>query len=80
MNSEEIFALTENFVAPTYNRFPLALVRGEGVKVWDAEDNEYLDCLAGIAVCNLGHCHPRVSAAIAEQAAKLMHPDRATTD
>ncbi len=73
MNSKEIFALTENFVAPTYKRFPLALVRGEGVKVWDAEDNEYLDCLAGIAVCNLGHCHPRVSTAIAEQAAKLMH-------
>jgi predicted acetylornithine/succinylornithine family transaminase len=73
MNSEEIFALTENYVAPTYKRFPVALVRGEGVKVWDAEDNEYLDCLAGIAVCNLGHCHPRVGAAIVEQATRLMH-------
>ncbi|MEA3348921.1 MAG: aspartate aminotransferase family protein [Pseudomonadota bacterium] len=73
MNSEEIFSLTENYVAPTYKRFPLALVKGEGVKVWDAEDNEYLDCLAGIAVCNLGHCHPRVTAAIADQATRLMH-------
>ncbi len=73
MNSEEIFALTENYIAPTYNRFPLALVKGEGVKLWDAEGNEYLDCLAGIAVCNLGHCHPQVSAAIAAQAAQLMH-------
>ncbi|MCD6293075.1 MAG: aspartate aminotransferase family protein, partial [Deltaproteobacteria bacterium] len=73
MNSEEIFALTENYIAPTYNRFPLALVKGEGVKLWDAEGNEYLDCLAGIAVCNLGHCHPQVSAAIASQAARLMH-------
>ena len=73
MNSKEIFALTENYVAPTYKRFPVALVRGEGVKVWDAEDNEYLDCLAGIAVCSLGHCHPRVTAAIVEQATRLMH-------
>ena len=73
MNSEEIFALTENYVAPTYKRFPVALVRGEGAKVWDAEDNEYLDCLAGIAVCNLGHCHPRVTAAVAAQASRLMH-------
>ena len=73
MNSEEIFALTENYVAPTYKRFPLALVKGEGVKVWDADGNEYLDCLAGIAVCNLGHCHPQVSAAIAKQAGRLMH-------
>ncbi len=73
MNSKENFALTENYVAPTYKRFPVALVRGEGVKVWDAEGNEYLDCLAGIAVCNLGHCHPRVGAAIVEQATRLMH-------
>ncbi|MEA1923967.1 MAG: aspartate aminotransferase family protein, partial [Pseudomonadota bacterium] len=73
MNTKKIFALTDNYVAPTYKRFPVALVRGEGVKVWDAEDNEYLDCLAGIAVCNLGHCHPRVSAAIVEQATRLMH-------
>ena len=73
MKSEEIFALSENYIAPTYKRFPLALVRGAGVKLWDAEDNEYLDCLAGIAVCNLGHCHPRVRAAIAAQVSQLMH-------
>lgn len=73
MNSAEIFALGDNYIAPTYNRFPLALVKGAGVKVWDADGQEYLDCLAGIAVCNLGHCHPRVSAAISEQASRLMH-------
>ncbi|MBN2809493.1 MAG: aspartate aminotransferase family protein [Deltaproteobacteria bacterium] len=73
MYSSEIFALTENYVAPTYKRFPLALVRGAGVRLWDAEDNEYLDALAGIAVCNLGHCHPRVRDAIAAQAGRLMH-------
>ena len=73
MNSAEIFALSDSYIAPTYNRFPLALVKGAGVKVWDADGNEYLDCLAGIAVCNLGHCHPQVSAAISEQARQLMH-------
>ena len=73
MNSAEIYALSENYIAPTYSRFPLALVKGSGVKVWDADGNEYLDCLAGIAVCNLGHCHPRVSAAISGQASQLMH-------
>ena len=73
MNSEEIYALTENYIAPTYKRFPVALVRGQGVKVWDVEGHEYLDCLAGIAVCNLGHCHPQVSSAVTAQAAQLMH-------
>ncbi len=72
-NSENIFALTEAYVAPTYKRFALALVRGEGTRVWDADGREYLDALAGIAVCSLGHCHPRVTAAIREQAGRLVH-------
>lgn len=73
MNSSEIFALSDNCIAPTYKRFPLALVKGSGVKLWDAEGKEYLDGLAGIAVCNLGHCHPRVTAAIKTQAERLLH-------
>jgi predicted acetylornithine/succinylornithine family transaminase len=72
-DSEKIFKLTEAFVAPTYSRFPLALVRGEGVRVWDADGREYLDALAGIAVCSLGHCHPAVTQAIREQAGRLVH-------
>ncbi len=60
-------------MAPTYKRFALALVRGEGTRVWDADGREYLDALAGIAVCSLGHCHPRVTAAIREQAGRLVH-------
>jgi len=72
-HSEKIFNLTEACVAPTYKRFPLALVRGEGVRVWDADGREYLDALAGIAVCSLGHCHPAVTAAIREQAGRLVH-------
>ena len=51
---------------------PIAFVRGEGVRLWDADGNEYLDCMAGIAVASLGHGHPRLAAAIAEQAQRLI--------
>ena len=57
----------------TYSRFPAAMVRGEGCRLWDADGKEYLDFLAGIAVCSLGHCHPAVTAAVCEQAGQLMH-------
>ena len=56
-----------------YARFPVEFVRGEGVRLWDSEGNEYLDFLTGISVCNTGHCHPRVVAAVQEQVARLMH-------
>jgi acetylornithine/N-succinyldiaminopimelate aminotransferase len=61
------------FVLPTYARFPLELVRGEGAHVWDAAGRRYLDFCCGIAVCSIGHCHPRLVAAISEQAGTLMH-------
>lgn len=61
------------FVMQTYGRQPLALVRGSGARVWDSEGREYLDFLAGIAVASVGHAHPAVIAAIAEQAADLVH-------
>ncbi len=57
----------------TYNRFPAAMVKGRGCRLWDADGKEYLDFLAGIAVCSLGHCHPRVTEAICRQAAALVH-------
>ncbi|XOF34252.1 MAG: aspartate aminotransferase family protein [Candidatus Electrothrix sp. YB6] len=59
--------------AGTYSRFPAAMVRGEGCRLWDANGREYLDFLAGIAVCSLGHCHPAVTEAVCAQANKLMH-------
>jgi acetylornithine aminotransferase/acetylornithine/N-succinyldiaminopimelate aminotransferase len=59
--------------AGTYSRFPAAMVRGEGCRLWDADGKEYLDFLAGIAVCSLGHCHPAVTEAVCAQAKKLMH-------
>lgn len=57
----------------TYSRFPTVLVQGEGCRLVDADGREYLDFLAGIAVCSLGHCHPEVTRAICEQAGKLIH-------
>jgi len=70
---ENLIKLGQAYVMSTYNRFPIVLVRGEGCRVWDAEGKEYLDFVAGLAVCNLGHCHPKVVAAIREQAGKLLH-------
>jgi acetylornithine/N-succinyldiaminopimelate aminotransferase len=60
-------------LAPTYARFDVEFVSGSGCVLVDAAGAEYLDFLSGIAVCNTGHCHPRVVAAVREQAARLMH-------
>jgi acetylornithine/N-succinyldiaminopimelate aminotransferase len=73
MNNREIAALTEKYVAKTYARTPIALVKGRGSKVWDANGKEYLDFLAGIAVNNLGHCNPAIVKAIKQQAQQLLH-------
>ncbi len=73
MGNLEIIELGETYLMPTYARFPVALVRGQGMRVWDADGRQYLDFLAGIAVCNLGHCHPRVVEALREQAGTLLH-------
>jgi acetylornithine/N-succinyldiaminopimelate aminotransferase len=51
----------------------MQIVRGAGAKVWDAQGNEYIDCVAGIAVCSTGHCHPAVVEAICRQAGELIH-------
>lgn len=63
----------QQHVLPTYGRFPLAPVRGAGVRLWDEAGKSYLDFCTGIAVCSLGHCHPRLVEAIREQAGNLMH-------
>lgn len=60
-------------MAETYARFPIALVRGKGVKVWDADGKEYLDFVSGIAVNSLGHNHPAVVRAIQRQSRTLVH-------
>lgn len=70
MNTTDLF---QEHVLATYGRFPITLVEGKGARVRSAEGQEYLDFCMGIAVCSLGHCHPRIVSAVSAQAAKLMH-------
>ncbi len=71
--TEQWVERSDRVIMKTYGRYPIVPVRGEGCRVWDADGREYLDFLAGVAVNNLGHCHPRVVRAIQEQAATLIH-------
>ncbi len=73
MSLAELEQLERSSVMGSYARFPVEFVRGAGARLWDDEGNEYLDFLCGISVTNIGHCHPRVVAAIREQAGRLMH-------
>ena len=73
MNKEELIALSEKNIIGTYRRQPVVFVRGEGAHLWDTEGKEYVDFVAGIAVCSLGHSHPGVVEAIRKQAGTLMH-------
>jgi predicted acetylornithine/succinylornithine family transaminase len=70
---DELAALDAQHVMQTYARLPVTFVRGDGVKLWDTEGREYLDFLAGLAVVGLGHAHPEVADAIADQARTLVH-------
>ncbi|MBI3945013.1 MAG: aspartate aminotransferase family protein [Armatimonadetes bacterium] len=70
---QEVVDLDRSHVMQTYGRLPVCFVRGEGARLWDTEGKEYLDFLSGLGVCGLGHCHPRVVAAVREQAGTLIH-------
>lgn len=65
--------LDQQYYLPIFKRFPLAMKKAAGSLIWDVEGKEYIDVLAGIAVNNVGHCHPKVVKAIQDQAAELMH-------
>ncbi|UII29500.1 aspartate aminotransferase family protein [Fulvivirga maritima] len=71
--NEELYQQDKNNYLPTFKRFPLAFAKGKGSRLWDVEGKEYIDMLAGIAVCNVGHSHPKVVEAVQKQAAELMH-------
>src|SRR6266853_594676 len=73
MTNAEIIALNDRYLFPVYARAPLAIVRGAGCRVWDADGKEYLDFFASTVVTCLGHTHPRVTRAIVEQAGKILH-------
>ncbi len=64
---------TDNFIFQTYQRQGKAFVKGEGIFLWDEDGKKYTDFLAGIAVCGLGHCHPKITEAICRQASILVH-------
>ncbi|MBW2192178.1 MAG: acetylornithine transaminase [Deltaproteobacteria bacterium] len=69
----DIIQKAEQVIAKTYTRFPIVIARGEGCMLWDADGRAYTDFVSGIAVCNLGHAHPRISKALLTQAAALFH-------
>jgi len=69
----DIKQTADKHIANTYARYPLALVRGEGCRVWDDQGRSYVDFIAGIAVCNLGHAHPALVETLTAQARKLWH-------
>jgi len=71
--TQELIAASAKYVANTYARFPIVLVKGQGVRLWDSDGKEYLDFVSGIAVDALGHCHPRMVEAIRAQAETLIH-------
>lgn len=73
MDSQTLMMLSEQVIAHTYNRFPILPVKGKGTRIWDKEGKEYVDFFSGLAVCNLGHCHPKVVRAIQDQAERLIH-------
>jgi acetylornithine aminotransferase len=71
--SQEIIEKADQFIAATYRRFPVVIVKGSGSTLWDTEGRKYIDFVSGIAVCNLGHAHPRISQVLTEQSKTLMH-------
>ena len=73
MTTEELIALSDRYIMSTYKRFPIVLTRGLGVHVWDSDGKPYLDLVGGIAVCALGHSHPRVVEAVKRQVELLTH-------
>jgi len=73
MNSQQWIEKSDKYIMKTYGRYPIVPIRGKGCTLWDVDGNEFLDFLGGVAVNNLGHCHPRVVAALQKQAAELLH-------
>lgn len=70
---EELIRKATQYIANTYTRFPIVITKGEGCWLWDVNGRRYLDLLAGIAVCNLGHAHENVVEGLSAQAKKLFH-------
>jgi acetylornithine aminotransferase len=73
MDTQDLMQESRAHICQTYNRFNLVLLSGSGCNLWDQEGRQYLDFVAGIAVCNLGHCPPELARVLYEQAQQLVH-------
>ncbi|MYI95036.1 aminotransferase class III-fold pyridoxal phosphate-dependent enzyme, partial [Candidatus Poribacteria bacterium] len=73
MTTSEIKEVASKYIINTYGDRSLAFIKGEGPYLWDADGKKYLDFLGGLAVNGLGHAHPKVVAAIREQAGEVIH-------
>lgn len=73
MTTQKMLEESKTYLMDTYRRFPIVIVKGRGVKVYDSHGKEYIDFVSGIAVNNLGHCHPKVVVALQKQAQRLIH-------
>ncbi len=71
--SKHLMNTADKVIAKTYKRFPIVITNGKGCSLWDTEGKKYIDFVSGIAVCNLGHAHPKVSEALSKQADILLH-------
>jgi acetylornithine/N-succinyldiaminopimelate aminotransferase len=73
LTGNQITEMGKKYLMQNYAQLPLVIARGEGVRVWDDQGKCYLDFVGGIAVNSVGHCHPRVVAAIRQQSEQLIH-------
>lgn len=73
MNNRRVVRLDKKYVMHTYSRIPIAMERGEGVRIWDSDGKEYLDFISGIGVNAVGHCHPEIIKAVESQLKRLLH-------
>lgn len=73
MKNKEIVELGQKYLMNTYGRFPIALVKGEGSRVWDADGKEYIDFVSGLAVTSLGHANPYIAEVLNQQAKEILH-------
>jgi predicted acetylornithine/succinylornithine family transaminase len=73
MEMKKFLDVSNRYIMNTYNRFPVVLRKGRGMKVWGSDGKEYLDFMSGVAVNILGHCHPKVVVAVQKQVQRLIH-------
>jgi acetylornithine/N-succinyldiaminopimelate aminotransferase len=71
--SQHLMNTADKVIVKTYKRFPIVITKGKGCSLWDTEGKKYIDFVSGIAVCNLGHAHPKISEALSKQADILLH-------